>query len=194
MAILLKKLPIAMESLRPMQAKADLRSYFLTLRSKLPTQYRSHAASALHQTLRNDILPYQNVLSFCPFKSEIDISPINQLLTSLNRLFLPRIFGQTLRIFKIGDLNADLECNSFGLLEPKISCPEMPAQQLNLILVPFLAFDSNNHRLGYGKGYYDRLLNSISSIPAWGIGFKEQYYPKLSIHSEDIPLTKVFAF
>jgi 5-formyltetrahydrofolate cyclo-ligase len=46
--------------------------------------------------------------------------------------------------------------------------------EIDLILVPGLAFDREGYRLGYGKGYYDRLLAATGSIPTVGIGFQEQ--------------------
>ncbi len=63
----------------------------------------------------------------------------------------------------------------------------------DLILVPGLAFSENGHRLGYGSGYYDRLLVG-RSIETWGIGFVEQLVPSLPLDPWDQGLTRLYLF
>ena len=82
-----------------------------------------------------------------------------------------------------------LKVNKFGMLEPslqnKIFVP-------NYMLVPLLAFDNNNNRLGYGKGFYDRFLNKFlkvkKNITTIGIAFSFQKYNKLPVSNLDIKL------
>jgi len=79
-----------------------------------------------------------------------------------------------------------LQVNEFGMLEPslkgKIFLP-------NFMLVPLLAFDHNNNRLGYGKGFYDRFLNKFlkikKNITTIGVAFSFQKYNKLPVSNLD---------
>lgn len=86
------------------------------------------------------------------------------------------------------DFDNDLEKGHWGLLEPKKGtfrphCHEI----LDLILVPGLIFSQNGHRLGYGGGYYDTFLSSLSkSIPTIGIAFECQVTENLPVQSHDI--------
>jgi 5-formyltetrahydrofolate cyclo-ligase len=50
-----------------------------------------------------------------------------------------------------------LEKNGWGISEPKQGVPT-PSEKIDLVIVPLLAFDKQGHRVGYGKGFYDRFL------------------------------------
>ena len=84
-------------------------------------------------------------------------------------------------------LTAPLKVNNYGFLEPsngkKVNNPD-------LILVPLLAYDSFHNRLGYGKGYYDRFLNSPKNknILKVGVAFSHQKYKKLPNSKLDVKL------
>ena len=74
------------------------------------------------------------------------------------RLSLPRINTQTdqLENFFFEGLH-QLEENNWGIKQPKQGVPTEP-EKIDIVLVPLLAFDVVGHRVGYGKGYYDRFL------------------------------------
>jgi len=77
-----------------------------------------------------------------------------------------RISGR-LVFSELRDCDAELEPGAFGILEPKTECRRIvPTTETKLIVVPGVVFDKHGHRLGYGKGYYDRALREISSAKA----------------------------
>ena len=83
----------------------------------------------------------------------------------------------------------DLKVNKHGMLEPYANKkPFVP----NVILLPLLSYDKNNHRLGYGKGYYDKFLNKYlkknKNILTVGVAFSFQKYDKLPISNHDVRL------
>jgi len=81
-----------------------------------------------------------------------------------------------------------LRVNIFGMLEP---CLKKKSLVPDLMLVPLLAFDSSNNRLGYGKGFYDRFLNKFlkkKNITTIGVAFSFQKYNKLPVSSLDVKL------
>ena len=81
--------------------------------------------------------------------------------------------------------------NKYGMLEPIKSKKNTP----NIILVPLLAFDNRKHRIGYGKGFYDKFLSKYfkinKKILTIGIAFSFQKHHNLPINSKDIKLDYV---
>jgi len=78
-----------------------------------------------------------------------------------------------------------LKVNEFGMLEPcLVDKPLIPS----FMLVPLLAFDDNNNRLGYGKGFYDKFLKKKNKIITIGVAFSFQKYNKLPVSNFDIKL------
>ena len=84
--------------------------------------------------------------------------------------------------------NEALKVNKYGMSEPIKSKHKIP----NIILVPLLVFDKDKYRLGYGKGYYDRYLNSylkkFKNIITVGVAFSFQKYHKLPVNNKDVKL------
>jgi 5-formyltetrahydrofolate cyclo-ligase len=101
------------------------------------------------------------VLAYDSFGTEVDTHPLMELcLERRKTLCLPRMGrkGHSLTAHAVSDLKRDLVPVPFGFLQPKETTPSVPIAQLDLILVPGIAFDIHCHRLGRGAGYYDRFL------------------------------------
>ena len=77
----------------------------------------------------------------------------------------------------------DLSPNKWGVLEPKDLNP-VNVNDIDLVLVPLLAADRAGNRLGYGKGFYDRFLSSISA-PSFGLLFQKFILEKIPTDSFD---------
>ena len=82
-----------------------------------------------------------------------------------------------------------LKINNFGMLDP---CSQTKFLIPDIMLVPLLAFDSQNNRLGYGKGFYDKYLSHFlrnkKKITTIGVAFSFQKYNKLPISNLDVKL------
>ncbi|MCH9612175.1 MAG: 5-formyltetrahydrofolate cyclo-ligase [Chlamydiia bacterium] len=159
----------------------------------LRTHYRN-----LRRTLQRDIdltplieqlAPYRHILSYAPFKDELDIWPLNQLLAQEQRLLLPKVVDHHLECYKVTHIENQLKPSSFGIQEPISStCDKLPYESIDCLLVPAIAFDANHNRLGYGKGYYDRLLRYTHNATTIGLAYREQLHPTpLPIEPHDLP-------
>lgn len=96
------------------------------------------------------------------------------------RIIPCRIEGNT--IFKKGP---------YGIKEPSIKVP-LPIKDLDLVIVPGLAFDRKGNRLGRGKGYYDRFLKKISpKTISVGLAFDFQIFNHLPVSTSDVAVDKV---
>ncbi len=175
--------------------KKMLRPVLKQIRVSLPHFRREEASIALLDQLLPTLTHARYILSFVSFAHEIDTSLINLYLARTGRLVLPKIAGETLNTFRVSNPHSHLIAGSFGIPEPNHRlCPEIDVKLLDIILVPALGFDPHNHRLGYGRGFYDRFLNQIPDKQTIGIGFKEQLIPHIPSQAHDVPLEKVSLF
>jgi 5-formyltetrahydrofolate cyclo-ligase len=175
--------------------KSLLRLALKKMRAALPSSRRQEASHSLCTHLLPSLSQCRWVLSFASFDDEIDTTPLNLLLAHTGRLLLPKLCGDRLHIFQVTDLGTQLIRHSLGFYEPDPKrCVERENTYFETILVPALGFDADQHRLGYGKGCYDRFLKEVPHASTIGIGFKEQFIDHLPTDPTDIPLKKVSLF
>ncbi|MEO6808592.1 MAG: 5-formyltetrahydrofolate cyclo-ligase [Isosphaeraceae bacterium] len=105
-----------------------------------------------------------------------------------HRLALPRVDREAhrLRLYVVNDLEADLEPGTLGILEPRLSLPELEPGQIDWVLAPGLAFDRLGYRLGRGAGHYDRLLVKLRpETPRWALLLEPQWVESLPVEPHD---------
>jgi 5-formyltetrahydrofolate cyclo-ligase len=176
--------------------KAQLRGLFRQQFKQIP-QGRIIEASMKAAVMLGPLLAsFHNILSFSNIDTEVNTEPLNALLASRGQLLLPKVEGDKLLIYKVNDLENQLEKSSWKILEPIAEqCQAVSLQEIDFILVPAIAFDQENHRLGRGKGFYDRILSQIPNCPAYGLGLKEQLSEEpLPVTHQDIQLTGLYLF
>jgi len=109
------------------------------------------------------------------------------------KVALPRCAGLEGIVPKeIIDRHTDLEKGTYGVYEPKKQQADVQPENIDLIIVPGLAFDRQNARLGRGKGYYDRFLKDLPRDKITiGLAFDFQITESLPTDSHDIPVSKI---
>jgi len=179
-----------------MNRKHQLRRLLIEKRLFVSVQRRNEARQKLLKELLPKLEGFSFVLSFASKQEEIDLWPLNEHLAHQKRLVLPRIEDSEIVPYSVHDIHHDLEeTGHWKILEPaSCHCQKIPLKKLGCVLVPGLGFDSKHHRLGYGKGYFDRFLKQVS-CPVFGVGFNEQRLEELiPVEPHDVPLTKVYLF
>ena len=171
--------------------KIILRKNLLKIRNSLSLYRRAISEIKAKQIASLD---FENILSFSSKAKEINLWSLNKKLAIQNRLILPKVVNSNLKAYKVKNFEIDLIKGPFNILEPnEKTCREVSIDNIPCILVPGLGFDSQNYRIGYGKGYYDRFLVNKNATYL-GVGFLEQYIEKLPIENHDIKLDHLFLF
>ena len=131
---------------------------------------------------------------FAPLDSEPNIDLLWAVLGERTVCY-PRIQGEDLVFIQVPCREALLESARWNLLEPPHRDEHVvPVGEMDLFLVPGMAFTADGHRMGRGKGYYDRLLaHPVFRAPAFGICFAEQLVAHLPMEEHDCPVSRVFS-
>ena len=148
------------------QAKAAVRQTILARRDAVDVASRLRDSQTITQKLR--ALPAYRaanvVAAYASFGSELDTAEfLACILTDGKQLLLPRInpAQRALELRQVVDLGADLVSGVWGIREPAEPCPILSLTQVEFMLVPGVAFTADGARLGYGGGFYDRLLTFL---------------------------------
>jgi len=143
--------------------KPQLRRHFCSLRECLSPQEVATASTALCQRLAAwpVLRKAQTVLTYLAFRNEPDVGLLFGLLPQI-RWVVPRIEGQYLALHLYDPTR--LVRHRFGMLEPAADLPVVDHTTLDLVLVPGVAFDLRGYRLGFGGGFYDRLLPTTPAL------------------------------
>ncbi len=132
-----------------------------------------------------DISPGINAMTFFPLPYEPDIKEItNYLFRKGCNVFLPKIDGSRLQVLRFTKTTV-LKKGPFGILQPHCGNILKNPSLLDLVIVPGLAFDLSGNRVGYGKGYYDKLLEKLNCFKISPC-FEFQVYNSIQTELHDI--------
>ena len=157
--------------------------------AKMTDALRTDASSSICHSIHKleEWQEARSVLLFHPMKSEPDITPL--LGTRDKQLFLPRMIDDcNLEIVPYSGAES-LAQGKFGIFEPSES-NAVALDEIDLVLVPAVAIDRNGHRLGHGKGYYDRLLAGFRKTTI-GVVFASQIFENIPFEQHDIALSYI---
>lgn len=170
-------------------AKAQLRAAMKAERAGVSAADYLVAAEAASAVVR--ALPAWQaakvVCLYASFKNELGTLPLMAAALAEGKiLLLPRALPDgTLSLHRIDDLN-QLVASHLGIPEPSAICPTGAVTSVEFFLVPGLAFDPEGRRLGYGAGFYDRLLHDATAQALLvGFGFSFQVTPEVPVEAHD---------
>lgn len=185
--------------------KHELRKKALERRSGFSGKDRARAAEELADQLLKLSL-FQNaktISAYVPFGGEINILPaLGALFDSdecaLERVVMPRVVVNEDRLslhqcspkLFTEVLGGEAFVEGYGgILEPPATWPEVPFDEVDVIIVPGVAFDRNCMRIGYGKGFYDRMLGERKEDSTTiGVIFDELLYDALPLEEHDVAM------
>lgn len=135
----------------------------------------------------------QTVLAFYPLPDEPDLRPLLEQFHQEKRLLLPVVQGDRMVVRQYEGESSLCE-GAFHILEPQGPDLPLPSLQVDLVLVPGVAFDAAGHRLGRGKGYYDYFFAAhphIATAYKLGIAFPFQILKEIPTEPHDILMDEV---
>ncbi len=136
------------------------------------------------------------VLLYLSMRSEVETDSLLKYLLAQNKTALAPITNmkrRTLTPRRITDVQRDLVLHPYGMREPnRKTCPSFPLDQIDLILVPGVAFDRKGFRLGYGGGFNDRFLPQCPQVAWIGLAYEVQIVEDTFPQAWDVPLPQIF--
>ena len=173
------------------QAKRHLRKRCRQVRDELGEAFRAQASEDICRRIRAWAgFPSAGVVfTYLPIRAETDLRPLFDASPASIRWAIPRVVETPVRSLAFHLYDPDrLISHRYGMLEPDPSLPRLSPEQADLILVPGLAFSPAGHRLGYGAGYYDRLLALPGHPPTLGACFQALLLDDLPHQPHDRPV------
>ena len=176
--------------------KRRIREKILSRRNKEPEDLRRKKSRRIKERLFSllEFKEAHTILFYLAKDSEVETrEAVEEALLKEKRVVLPMVKGKELLLGEIKDLRQEVEMGGFGILEPKeVSFKEVSPQEIDLVILPGIAFDLKGGRIGYGKGYYDRFLGKLPrEIPLVGLAYHFQIVAHLPIKEHDRKVFKV---
>lgn len=176
--------------------KKELRRYIREQKRHFtPQQLGEMSLGIMSLLLSNShIQKADTILMYHSLPDEVDThSALDKLLAMGKKVLLPKVVSDTeMTIHEYTGQDSLQPSEPYGILEP--TTPELSIVNCQLsivIVVPGMAFDKHGHRLGRGKGYYDRFLSRIPNIYKIGVCFPFQLIDKVPSEPTDILVDEV---
>lgn len=177
-----------------LRAKRELRKRMRALRATLPPNAVAERSAALvARVLAHEAwAPARAIALFHSMPDEVQTGALIEAARKKGkRVALPVVTEEQALTFRApyevpGE--PPLSLSAFGILEPTEAAPLVDPATLDLVVVPALAFDPRGHRIGYGRGYYDRTLPLASSATHVGVAFDFQLIAEVPERAGDVPV------
>lgn len=171
--------------------KSDIRRKIKAMRSMLLETERLSAADEVFERLENTaaFLLADRILMYHSLPDELSTHRFLDKWHGKKSFFLPRVNGVNLEILPYDE--SRLELGSFHIEEPT-GDNTVSADEIELVIVPGVAYDHSGNRLGRGKGFYDRLLATTRATKV-GVGYEFQIVEEIPSEPHDVKMDMVIS-
>lgn len=172
-----------------MDSKTKWRQTILAKRQQLDPQFIHEASAQIAQRFFSleEFQLAERIALYAAFRNEVETASIFQKSHALRKeLFYPAVDAaqEAVRFYRVQNLK-ELAPGYRGILEPvKKTQPLSRLNFLNMIVVPGVVFDVKGNRIGFGLGYYDRILEKFKGVRV-ALAFDFQVCDALPIHNKD---------
>lgn len=175
-----------------METKIQLRKLMKLNRDRInQTEKNKLDELIFHNIINNEIfIKAKCIFIYVSFKSEVDTYRIiNYAIKQQKKVCVPKVISldEGMKAVLITDLK-QLKENSMGILEPEADDESIP-ENIDLVIMPGLAFDLKGGRLGYGGGFYDRFMQKIGGkVSHIALSYEFQILDNIPMGEFDIPV------
>jgi 5-formyltetrahydrofolate cyclo-ligase len=176
------------------ELKSALRQLICARLEKISPTVRVVESVDLCARLEPQLRSAHTILFFAPLTDELDVWPLLDKCVRARKICALPAFNPTTKSYSariVFDPITEVITGKFGVREPSLSCPEIPFDKFDLVLVPGMAFDFSGNRLGRGKGFYDRILSEVSGVKC-GVAYDFQLLEQIPTEPHDAKVNFVF--
>jgi 5-formyltetrahydrofolate cyclo-ligase len=184
------------ESFLRRQAKAELRKRRRAMRNSIPESARAERAARIVERVTGDPVfeAAGRVALFWPMldRKEVDVRPIDRAARDQGKVVAYPFLKDNADILLLVADPSELDERGHGFAEPPEGAPPVDIGDELLVIVPALAVDPSGQRIGYGRGYYDRLLTRIAP-PAFAlaVAYDFEVVAEVPVTEGDYPVDMV---
>lgn len=170
--------------------KSEFRKQILSARKAMTQdEVETKSAQILSRLMESSLLEQAEViLCYMDFRNEVQTGAIIEYLWSLGKIVaLPRVNPLTKRLdlYRVDGFR-EMVTGSLGIMEPDTSLPQLLPEDIDLVLAPGVAFDEKGGRMGYGGGFYDRLIPTLRpDCQVIALAFEQQVVEEIPSDSHD---------
>ena len=175
--------------------KKEFRKKVINLRKEKDKDFIKHNTDIITDKLLNldCIKNAKNIMLYLDFNNEVSTDSLIKKLLNLGKIVSSPITLKEERKLipsQITDLKNGIQYGAYNIREPKPECsPAINIKDLDVIIVPAVAYDKNCYRLGYGGGFYDRFLENLrKDAVTIGIAFDLQIFDEVPKEAHDAQL------
>lgn len=175
------------------RAKQALRNQMRMVRGALPQSACEARSAEIRKRLLGlaELEGAATVLAFASIRNEVRTGPIiENAWSTKKRVALPRVLGDELRLHLV-DSQTPLTPGAFSVPEPAVDAAPIEPDEIDFALIPALALDPRGYRIGYGGGYYDRLIPRLSNACTCAIAYDFQLISEVPELPFDVPVDLV---
>ncbi len=174
------------------EEKKRIRKRIKLLKASLSNEKRINDSLLIFSKVEKDpkFINAKKVLLYWSMDDEVYTPDFVQKISSEKDVFLPVINGDSLVLRRFSSIDNMRTEPRFGIYEPQ-GDDYLVWNDIDYAIIPGVAFDIKNNRLGRGKGFYDRILNSIRAFKV-GVCFEFQLFDKIPVEPTDVPMDVVF--
>lgn len=174
--------------------KQELRNHMRQLKSRYTAEQRATLSAQVTERLERHPLfvAAKTILLYYSLPDEVCTHALIGRAAGNKRVLLPVVASDTRLVLRLYTGEEHLAHGAFGIDEP-MGNDENDLSQIDLAVVPGMAFDAEGHRLGRGRGYYDRLLAHLRplGVPIIGLCFPFQIVTHVPTDENDIAMDEV---
>lgn len=170
--------------------KTEARKLGQKARRQLSEKTREEKSEKIFEFLLPELEKAEKIACYISISEEVETRKIIEYCWKQKKeIYVPKTVGKTLEFYRIHSW-FDVEEGNFHVLEP-VTDTRIKTEEIDLMIVPLSAYDSNNQRCGYGRGYYDSILKQCKKTI--GLGYMEQHVDSLETDPWDVALDVIIS-